>query len=252
MVSISHHKIRPASMIDPNPALVRAPAVAFSARSIAMLCRHPHVCASCIHGARMPSHVVGVARNRLCVSVVVPIAVVNAAVMIHVTIRPTLILKDGIPPNREIRSASVIYPNTPFVGAPAITLRASRLAVLCQQAHSASRIKRAGVSLFIVGVAGNRLRIPVVLTVAIVIPIVAVHILINSVLILVVPVFAGCEIRAASVIHPDAIFVSSPAVAFLAGGVAALHHQAHSASYIHRAGMSRHIVGVAGNRGLAQ
>jgi hypothetical protein len=101
-------------------------------------------------------------------------------------------------------------------------------------------------------VARNRLRVSAVQPSVVVVAHVAVCVLISCGLILVVPVFRDREIRAASVIHPDAIFVSSPAVSFGANGVAVLRNQAHSASYVHRAGVSSHIVGVAGNPGLAQ
>jgi len=103
----------------------------------------------------------------------------------------------------------------------------------------------------IIGIAGNRLRISAVLPVAVVVPVVAVRIPVNCVLIPVVPVFADREVRPASVIHPNAPFIRSPTVAFGTSGVAVLRRQAHSAPYIHRAGVSSHIVGVAGNRGLA-
>jgi hypothetical protein len=240
MGPVSHHKICTASVVDPNPVLVRAPAVTFGARSIAVLSCHPHHRVSRIHLARMLSHVVGVAGNRLYVSVV-------AAVVIRVTIWPALILIDAISPDCEIRAASMINPDATVIRAPAVAFIASCIAVLRQQAHSASRIKRARMSSLIVGVAGNRRRIPVILPIAVV----AIRILINSVLILVVPVFTNYEVGPASVVDPDAIFIRSPAVAFGAGGVAVLRCQAHSASYIHRAGMPPHIVGVAGNPGLA-
>ena len=141
MVSANHHKIRPASMIHPNPALVRPPAIAFGARGIAMLCYQPHLGVSRFHAAGMPSHIVGVARNRLRISVVVPVSVVIAILMIHVAIRPALILKNGIAPNRKVRAASMVHPDSQSIGAPAVTFRASRFAMLRQQSHAASRIK---------------------------------------------------------------------------------------------------------------
>jgi len=131
MVSGQHHKIGPASVVDPNAAPVSAPAIAFGACGIAMLCDQPHLRASRLHAAVVLVHVVGTARNRLSNSVVVPVAVI-AAVMIRITIGLALILKDGTAPNREIRAASMVYPDAPFVGSPAVTLGASRCAVLRQ------------------------------------------------------------------------------------------------------------------------
>jgi hypothetical protein len=78
----------------------------------------------------MPSHVVGVASNRLLLFVVSPNAIVIAAVMIRVTICPALILKVAVPPNREISPASVVHPNAAVIGAPAVAFHASCFAVL--------------------------------------------------------------------------------------------------------------------------
>jgi len=131
VVSGDHSEIAPASVVHPNTLLVRAPAISSGARGIAMLRHKPHS-TSRVHPAVMLSHVVGVARNRLRISVVVPILVVIAAVMIHVTICPALIRKVGVPPDREIRTASVVHPDTPLVGAPTVALGASGFAVLRQ------------------------------------------------------------------------------------------------------------------------
>ena len=232
-------------MVHPNAAPICAPAVSFGARGIAMLRRHPDFCASHIDAAGMPSHVIGVARNRLLVSVVSPIAIVIA-------VGAALIRKVVVPRDCEVGPASVVHPNASFVGAPTITFGASRVAVLRQQSHSASRVKRTRVLSLIIGVARNRLRIPVVLPIAIVVPVVPVRIPIyTGVLIRVVSDVAHREISAASVIYPNPALIRAPTVAFGAGGVAVLRCHTHSASYVHGTGVSSHIVGVAGNRGLA-
>ena len=242
MVSGNHHKIGPASMVHPNAAPICAPAVSFGARGIAMLRRHPDFCASHIDAAGMPSHVIGVARNRLLVSVVSPIAIVIA-------VGAALIRKVVVPRDRKVGSASVVHPNASFVGAPTVAFGASGVAVLRQQSYSASRVKRARVPSLIIGVARNRLRIPVVLPIAIVVPVrIPIY---TGVLIRVVSDVAHREISAASVIYPNPAVIRAPTVAFGAGGVAALRCHTHSASYVHGTGVSSHIVGVAGNRGLA-
>ena len=130
MVAVNHHKICTASVIHPNPALVCAPAIALGARGIAMLCDQPHLRASRFHAAVVPSHVVGVTRNRLRIAIVMPVPVINAAITIHVANCHALILKDGISPNRKIRAASVVNPNTSFIGAPAVPFVARGVAML--------------------------------------------------------------------------------------------------------------------------
>ena len=143
MVPVRHFKICPAPMVDPDRVFAGAPAVASRTSGFAMLRHHSHLSVSRLYAARVPPHVAGVARNRLRISVpvVAAIPVVNAAVMIHVTISLTLILKDRIRSGCKIRAACVIHPDSPFIGAPAVTFRTSRVAVLLQKAHSASRIK---------------------------------------------------------------------------------------------------------------
>ncbi len=127
-----HFKIRPASMVDPDPVLARAPAVSARACGFAMLRHHPHVCVSCFHRAAMLSHVAGTARNRLkvSVSIVASVPVVGSSIMIPVTIGVALVLKDGRASHRKIRAASVIHPNPLLIRAPAVTLGASRVAAL--------------------------------------------------------------------------------------------------------------------------
>jgi hypothetical protein len=217
-----------------------------------MLRHHSHLCASRFHAAGVLSHVAGTARNRLGSSVVVvaPVAVVNAAVLIHIAACTALILKNGRPRYAKIRAASMVHPNALIIGAPAVAFRASRVAALGYEAHAASGVKRAGVPSFVIGVAGNRLGGSLVVAVAIVL--VAIRIAIDYFLVRIVCIFADGKIRAASVIHPNAPFIRSPTVAFGASGVATLRGHAHSASRIDRTGVASHIVGVAGNRGLAR
>ena len=127
-----HFKIRPASMVDPDPVLARPPAVPTGACGFAMLRDHTHVRVSSFHRAAMPSHVAGTARNRLkvSVSIVASVPVVDSAIMIRVTIGVALVLKDGRASHRKIRAASVIHPNPLLIRAPAVTFRASRVAAL--------------------------------------------------------------------------------------------------------------------------
>jgi hypothetical protein len=186
----------------------------------------------------------------------VPVPVVIAAIAIHVATVPALILKRRGPSYREIRAASMVYPNALFIGAPAVAFRASRFASLRQHSHSAARVERTGVPSFVIGIAANRLSTSLVLPVPIIIAacilVLAIRIAIDYFRVWIVSIFADGEIRSASVIHPNAPIVSSPAVAFGTSGVAVLCRHAHSASCIDGAGVAPHIVGVAGNRRLAQ
>ena len=115
-------------MIDPNLVPFRAPAIASGASCFAMLRHHPNVCPLRFHAAGVPSHVAGVARNhlRITVSVVAAVAVVIAAVTIYYA----PILEGGRLAHGEIRAASMVHPNAPVIGAPAVAFGASGFAVL--------------------------------------------------------------------------------------------------------------------------
>ena len=139
--------------------------------------------------------------------------------------------------HRKIRAASMVYPDSPPVGTPAVASGARRIAELPHDTHTAALgIQRAGVPSHVVGAARNRLLAPAspVLVIAIVVAEIAVP--------------AGAEIRAASMIHPYTLVVRAPAISFGASGAAVLFQQPHSASRIHRAGVPSLILGAAGNR----
>ena len=184
---------------------VRAPTIAFGARGVAVLRHQTHFAASRIHGAGVLSHVVRLAGNRLRLRVFAVLAIADLIPVIPV------------PTGGEISTASVVYPDTLVVKAPAMTFGASVVAVLRQQPHSASRIHRAGVSFPIVRVACHRSRLP---PVSAVLPVST--ILIIADLIPVVSVATDGEISPASVVYPDALVVRAPAVTFGASGVAEL------------------------------
>ena len=118
----------------------------------------------------------------------------------------------------EIGAAAVIHPDSAAVVAPAIALAAGRIATLLEQPDSASGVSGAVVTVHVVRCAGNDL----VLAALVAIPIAVTA-----------PAAAAtfdCEISPATVVHPDAPAVRSPTVAFPAGRLATLLHQADSAS----------------------
>ena len=206
-----HRKIGSAPVVNPNSVPVRAPTIAFGARGVAVLRHQTHFAASRIHGAGVLSHVVRLACNRLRLRVFAVLAIADLIPVIPV------------PTRGEISPASVVYPHTLIVKAPAMTFGASIVAVLRQQPHSASRIHGAGVSFPIVRVACHRSRLPpvsAVLPVSTGLPISA--ILIVADLIPVIPVATDGEISPASVVYPDALVVRAPAGTFGASGVAEL------------------------------
>jgi hypothetical protein len=261
MLPVDDFKIRAASVVNPNPVPRRSPAIALRTGGFAVLRYHPHFGISRFNTARVPSHVAGTARDHLRISVMVVISVLIflADIVARFTPLPALILKRGGTPHCKIRAASMVHPNALLIGAPAVAFRARRFASLCQQSHSASRVERARVPSFIIGVAADSLRASLVPPVAIFVAIVAVGILVVAIRITIdyfrvwgVSIFTDRKIRAASVIHPNSTIVNSPAVVFGTSGVAVLRRHAHSASCIDGARVAPHIVGAAGNRGLAQ
>jgi hypothetical protein len=126
--------------------------------------------------------------------------------------------------DRKIGPASVVHPNSTAIRAPAIAFGAGGVAELPHQANfAASRIHVAGAPSHVVGVARNPLRLPAVLVIAILVPVIPVSaVLVIAVFIPEIPVPTDAEISPASVIYPDALVVRAPAVTFRASGFAVL------------------------------
>jgi hypothetical protein len=115
------HKLRPASVIHPNPAPIEPPGNALLARGVAVLPDQIHI------------------PLRVCLAVV-PSAVVRRAA--HNRFAPA-VLPRALKLHPEVRTTSVIHPDSVFVIAPRISLPALRAARLFFQCHACSRIRRA-------------------------------------------------------------------------------------------------------------
>jgi len=236
-------KIGPASMVYPNSATIRAPAIASGASCIAELAHEAHFAAARVDVAGVLSHVVGVAVKPLLFAVSAVLVIMVLIRIIRVcddSIVAVLIAEIPVRTDTEICAASVVYPDTVVVSAPTGAFDARRLTVLRYQAHPASRIQCAGVPSSVLRAARKHLCWPVLL------------IALVAVLVLVIPAPADGEIRAASVVYPDTFGVRAPTAAFGARRLAVLPDQLHSAARIHGAGMPSSVVRVASNRGLGQ
>ena len=144
----------------------------------------------------------------------------------------------------------MIHPDATPVVAPAITLTAGRVAAPLQQLHTTSGVSLAIVPVHVVGVAGDNLVLPPAMVVAI--PVV-VSVVVSVMVSITVPVPAAPasfdrEIGPAAMIDPDAPAIRAPTVAFAAGRLAALLHQANPApAPISIAVMPVAIIGRAGD-----
>ena len=124
----------------------------------------------------------------------------------------------------EVRATAVVGPDAVPVKAPAITLGAARLAELAKHAHTVAGLRRAIVTLAVIGGARNRQTASAR--------------------------FGGLaavsrvddEVCAAAMVDPDATAVIIPTVAFFAMGIAPLPYQRYAASRVHVAIVALAIV----------
>jgi hypothetical protein len=137
-------KIRPASVVHPNSTAIRTPAIAFSAGCLAVLGDHTDPTASRIDGAGVLSHVVGITGEGL--------GFLTSAVSVA-TVRTR---KIPVTTDAKISAASVVHPDTLEIRAPTVAFGTDGVAVLLDEVHSATRIRSAGGSSLVVGVACNQ------------------------------------------------------------------------------------------------
>src|SRR5258708_6150007 len=118
-------KVRPASVVHPNPSLVGPPRISFLARRPAPLLHQLHS-APHVQRAEIPSPVIRSAIERL-----------------HRSALTSRVLRSLIRLRHKFRAASMVHPDPASIKAPRDSLLASRIAVLPNQVHIATRVRLA-------------------------------------------------------------------------------------------------------------
>ena len=202
------HKVRPASVVHPNPSLVGPPRISFLARRPTPLLHQLHS-APHVQRAEIPSPVVRSAIERL-----------RWSALTSRVVRPLVRLR------HKLRPASMVHPDAAPVKAPRDSLLASRIAVLPNQVHIATRVRLAVVPPAIIRrAAHNRFAAAIFPR----------------------PLELHPEVSPASMIHPDSAFVISPRIPLHASRAAGLLFQRHARSRIRRAIAPPAVIRRAGN-----
>src|SRR5258708_883149 len=123
--SARRHKVRPASVVHPNPPFVGPPRISLLARRPTPL---PHQLPSAPHlqRAEIPSPVIRTTIERSRRSALAPLV-----------LRPLVRLR------HKFRAAAMVHPDPAVIEAPRISFLARRLTVLPDQLHTAARIRLA-------------------------------------------------------------------------------------------------------------
>ena len=202
------HKIRPASVVHPNPVIVGAPRVSLLASRPAPLLHQLHT-APRIHLAVISPAIVRSAVKRL-----------RRAIGTSRMFRPLVRLR------HKLRTASMVYPDPSLVEAPRYPFVARRLAVLADQVHVPARVRFAVMPTSIIRrAAHNRFVSPAFSR----------------------PLELHPEVRPASVVDPDSTLVVAPGISLLTSGATRLLFHCHASPSIRRTIPPVPIIRRAGN-----
>jgi len=205
------HKVRPASVVDPNPRSLDSPRISFRALRPAPLLHHLHATPH-VQWTEIPSPVIRSAVERLRRS--------------SLTSLTTLMLRPLVRLCHKLRPASMVHPDSALIESPRVTFGASRLAMLPDQVHIAAGVRFAVMPPAIIRrTANNRFTAPIFSR----------------------PLKLHPEVGPASVIHPDPAFVIAPRISLLASRAARLLFQRHARPRIRRAMAPPSVIRRAGN-----
>jgi len=202
------HKIRPASVVHPNPMLVGSPRIALLASRTAPLLHQLH------------------SAPRIRLAVISPAVIGSTVKRLRRPTRTFRMLRPFVRLRHKLRPASMVHPHSAPIETPRDTFVARCFAVLPDQVHIPARVRLTIMPPTVFRRAAHNGLAPSIL---------ARTFKLHS------------EIRTASVIHPDSAFVISPRISLLATRPAGLFFQRDPRPRIRRTVSPPSVIRRAGN-----